>query len=214
MSLKVQMMWPICDRTHLVRLRCKASSATNVWAQILMWSSLWLQLSLLTYRQWWWMKRMQTVQRPPLKRLLLIPTLPLISEMLSLRPWPPPQSRTATLPNLLSKKSCLKRMKRRRRSLPKRPIWEVCSSSRCKWKSRRGSRRKKTRMRTVEVLTDDLSSKSHSLRNSITQLSVVNPTKTIKRKVRLSNLTLNRLERRTRIFSTVTKKSFKLTALS
>ena len=54
-------------------------------------------------------------------------------------------------------------------------------------------------MRTVEVQIDDLSSKSHSLRNSITQLSVVNPMKMIKRKAKLSNLTLNRLERRTRM---------------
>ena len=69
-------------------------------------------------------------------------------------------------------------------------------------------------MRTVEVHIDVPSSKSHSLRNSITQLSVVNLTKTIKKKVKLSNLTLNRLERRTRMLRPVTKKSFKLTALS
>ena len=69
-------------------------------------------------------------------------------------------------------------------------------------------------MRTVEVHIDVLSSKSHSLRNSITQLSVVRMSKTIKKKVRLSNLMMNRLKRRTRMFKTARKKSLKLTALS
>ena len=138
------------------------------------------------------MKRMQTVQKPPLKRLHLTPTLPPISEMLSLPLLPLPLNRTATSPNRLSK-----RWKRIRRSLLKRPIWEVCSSSRCNSKSKRGSRRSKKRMRTVEVPGDALSSKSHSLRNSITQLSAVK-TK-IKKTEKLSNLTQNRLKRRIRM---------------
>ena len=141
------------------------------------------------------MKRMQTVQKPPLKRLHLIPTLPPISVMLSPPQLPKPLNRTATSPNRLSK-----RWKKRRRSLLRRPIWEVCSSSRCSSKNRREGRRKK-RMRTVEVPGDVLSSKSHSLRNSITQLSAVKTT--IKKKEKLSNLTQNRLKRRTRMLPAI-----------
>ena len=165
-----------------------------------MWSNPWLQLSLLTYRQWWWMKRTQTVQKPPPKRHHLNPTLPTISEMLSSRHLPPPFNRTATSPNRPSK-----RLKRRRPSLPKRPTWEVCSSSRCRWKSRRGRGRKKTSRKTVEVQIEDLSSKSHSQRNSITQSSVVRMTTTIKN---------NRLKRRTRMLRLATQTSLKLTALN
>ena len=152
------------------------------------------------------MKRTQTVQKPPLKRLHLTPTPLPISEMPSLHLLPLPLNRTATSPNRLSK-----RWKRRRRSLPRRPIWEVCSSSRCSSKNRRGSRRRKKRMRTVEVHGDVLSSKSHSLRNSITQLSAVKTT--IKKKEKLSNLTQNRLKRRTRMLQAIPI-SFILIALS
>ena len=66
-------------------------------------------------------------------------------------------------------------------------------------------------MRTVEVPGDALSSKSHSLRNSITQLSAVK-TK-IKKKVKMSNLTQNRLKRRTRMLQAIPI-SFILIALS
>ena len=71
-------------------------------------------------------------------------------------------------------------------------------------------------MRVVEVHGDVLSSKSHSLRSSTTQLLAVNKTMiaTIVEKGHLPNLTRDRLKRRIRMFRTVTRTLFRLIALS
>ena len=202
-------MWPICDRTRLVRWVRPVPSSANRWPQILTWLSPWLQLSLPTYRQWWWMKRAQTLQGPPLKRLLLIPLRPPMTTRLL--PAPP-----ATSPNQLRKSCSWKRRKRRRLRQPKRrTLWEVCSRGRCKSRSRKERRSKKSRMK-VEVHGDVLSSKSRSPINSTTQSSVAErrKTATILLNKLLSNLTRNRLKRRTRMYLRAIPTSFKLTALS